>query len=201
MYSVIPIWLAIAFVAVGLYALAWSADRFVGGAEAVSRARLGIADRAYRHRGGNLAARACIRHCLCPSRTERTDARQHNRLKLLQLACGCRNERGDIAIQGRFAACLHARPARHVPPYAFHRDLWIQPQKPTLIRHNLPSMRDHLACCIPCLYGSSYPAYMTVSLAVHPILVHMPSMHSSHRHRASCILSRPSSAAHLISLS
>ena len=41
MYSDIPIWLAIAFVAVGLYVLAWSADRFVGGAEAVSRA-LGV---------------------------------------------------------------------------------------------------------------------------------------------------------------
>ena len=41
MYSDIPIWLALAFVAVGLYVLAWSADRFVGGAEAVSRA-LGV---------------------------------------------------------------------------------------------------------------------------------------------------------------
>ena len=47
------------------------------------------------------------------------------RLKLLQLACGCRNERGDIAIQGRFAACLYARPARYGPSDAFHRDLWI----------------------------------------------------------------------------
>ena len=37
MYSDIPIWLALAFVAVGLYVLTWSADRFVGGAEAVSR--------------------------------------------------------------------------------------------------------------------------------------------------------------------
>ena len=41
MYSDIPIWLALAFLAVGLYVLAWSADRFVGGAEAVSRA-LGV---------------------------------------------------------------------------------------------------------------------------------------------------------------
>jgi len=41
MYPDIPIWLALAFVAVGLYVLAWSADRFVGGAEAVSRA-LGV---------------------------------------------------------------------------------------------------------------------------------------------------------------
>ncbi|MBQ5794688.1 MAG: hypothetical protein IIW14_01705, partial [Kiritimatiellae bacterium] len=30
-------WLAVAFVAVGLYALTWSADRFVGGAESVAR--------------------------------------------------------------------------------------------------------------------------------------------------------------------
>ena len=41
MYPAIPIWLAVAFVAVGLYALAWSADRFVGGAESVART-LGI---------------------------------------------------------------------------------------------------------------------------------------------------------------
>jgi cation:H+ antiporter len=41
MYPAIPIWLAVAFVAVGLYALAWSADRFVGGAESVARS-LGI---------------------------------------------------------------------------------------------------------------------------------------------------------------
>ena len=41
MYPIIPIWLAITFVAFGLYVLAWSADRFVGGAEAVSRA-LGV---------------------------------------------------------------------------------------------------------------------------------------------------------------
>ena len=41
MYPDIPLWLALAFVAVGLYVLAWSADRFVGGAEAVSRA-LGV---------------------------------------------------------------------------------------------------------------------------------------------------------------
>ena len=36
MYPAIPIWLAVAFVAVGLYALAWSADRFIEGAEAVA---------------------------------------------------------------------------------------------------------------------------------------------------------------------
>ena len=41
MYSEIPIGLALAFVAVGLYVLAWSADRFVEGAEAVARA-LGV---------------------------------------------------------------------------------------------------------------------------------------------------------------
>ena len=41
MYSDIPIGLALTFVAVGLYGLAWSADRFVEGAEAVSRA-LGV---------------------------------------------------------------------------------------------------------------------------------------------------------------
>ena len=41
MYSDIPIWLALAFVVAGLYVLAWSADRFVGGAEAVSCA-LGV---------------------------------------------------------------------------------------------------------------------------------------------------------------
>ena len=41
MYSEIPIWLSLAFVAIGLYILAWSADRFVGGAEAVTRA-LGV---------------------------------------------------------------------------------------------------------------------------------------------------------------
>ena len=41
MYPDIPLWLALAFVAVGLCVLAWSADRFVGGAEAVSRA-LGV---------------------------------------------------------------------------------------------------------------------------------------------------------------
>lgn len=35
MYTAIPAWLALAFVAIGLYALAWSADRFVEGAEAV----------------------------------------------------------------------------------------------------------------------------------------------------------------------
>ena len=38
MYLDIPIWLALAFVGIGLYVLAWSAGRFVGGAEAVSRA-------------------------------------------------------------------------------------------------------------------------------------------------------------------
>ncbi len=37
MYPEIPIALALAFVAVGLYVLAWSADRFVEGAEAVAR--------------------------------------------------------------------------------------------------------------------------------------------------------------------
>ena len=41
MYPIIPIWLAIAFVVFGLCALSWSADRFVEGAEAVSRA-LGV---------------------------------------------------------------------------------------------------------------------------------------------------------------
>ena len=41
MYFEIPIWLALAFVAIGLYVLSWSADRFVGGAEAVARA-LGV---------------------------------------------------------------------------------------------------------------------------------------------------------------
>lgn len=41
MYPAIPIYLAVAFVAVGLYVLAWSADRFVKGAEAVARA-LGV---------------------------------------------------------------------------------------------------------------------------------------------------------------
>ena len=41
MYSDIPICLALAFVSVGLYVLAWSADRFVEGAEAVARA-LGV---------------------------------------------------------------------------------------------------------------------------------------------------------------
>ena len=41
MYPAIPIYLAVAFVAVGLYVLAWSADRFVEGAEAVARA-LGV---------------------------------------------------------------------------------------------------------------------------------------------------------------
>ena len=41
MYFEIPIWLALAFVAIGLYALAWSADRFVEGAETVTRA-LGV---------------------------------------------------------------------------------------------------------------------------------------------------------------
>lgn len=39
MYPAIPIYLAVAFVAVGLYALAWSADRFVGGAESVARSK------------------------------------------------------------------------------------------------------------------------------------------------------------------
>ena len=37
MYPEIPIGLALAFVAVGLCVLAWSADRFVEGAEAVAR--------------------------------------------------------------------------------------------------------------------------------------------------------------------
>ena len=41
MYPAIPIYLAVAFVAVGLYVLAWSADRFVGGAESVARS-LGV---------------------------------------------------------------------------------------------------------------------------------------------------------------
>ena len=41
MYPEIPIGLALAFVAVGLYVLAWSADRFVEGAEVVARA-LGV---------------------------------------------------------------------------------------------------------------------------------------------------------------
>lgn len=41
MYLEIPIWLALGFVAIGLYVLAWSADRFIGGAEAVARA-LGV---------------------------------------------------------------------------------------------------------------------------------------------------------------
>ena len=41
MYPEIPIGLALAFVAGGLYVLAWSADRFVEGAEAVARA-LGV---------------------------------------------------------------------------------------------------------------------------------------------------------------
>ena len=41
MYPDIPIAPALAFVAVGLYVLAWSADRFVEGAEAVARA-LGV---------------------------------------------------------------------------------------------------------------------------------------------------------------
>ena len=41
MYPAIPIYLAVAFVAAGLYVLAWSADRFVGGAESVARS-LGI---------------------------------------------------------------------------------------------------------------------------------------------------------------
>ncbi len=41
MYPAIPIYFAVAFVAVGLYVLAWSADRFVEGAEAVARA-LGV---------------------------------------------------------------------------------------------------------------------------------------------------------------
>ena len=41
MYPDIPIGLALAFVAVGLYVLTWSADRFVEGAEAVARA-LGV---------------------------------------------------------------------------------------------------------------------------------------------------------------
>ena len=38
MYPDIPIVLALAFVAAGLYVLAWSADRFVEGADAVARA-------------------------------------------------------------------------------------------------------------------------------------------------------------------
>ena len=38
MYFEIPIWLAPAFVAIGLYVLAWSADRFIGGADAAARA-------------------------------------------------------------------------------------------------------------------------------------------------------------------
>lgn len=37
MYPAVPLWLAVAFVAAGLYVLAWSADRFVEGAEAVAR--------------------------------------------------------------------------------------------------------------------------------------------------------------------
>ena len=41
MYPEIPIGLALAFVAGGLYVLAWSADRFVEGAEVVARA-LGV---------------------------------------------------------------------------------------------------------------------------------------------------------------
>ena len=41
MYSDIPAGLALAFVIIGLWVLAWSADRFVGGAEAISRA-LGV---------------------------------------------------------------------------------------------------------------------------------------------------------------
>ena len=125
--------------------------------------RLGIADRAYRHRGGNFTARACIRHCLCPSRTERTDARQHNRLKLLQLACGCWSKWCDITIQGRFAACLYSRPACYGASDTFHRDFWIQSQEPTLIRHHHPSLRNHLACHIPCLSDSSYPTRNVIS--------------------------------------
>ena len=38
MYPDIPIVLALAFVAAGLHVLAWSADRFVEGADAVARA-------------------------------------------------------------------------------------------------------------------------------------------------------------------
>ena len=300
MYSDIPIWLALAFVAVGLYVLAWSADRFVGGAEAVSRA-LGVSPfivgmvivgfgtsapelavsalsgmaghpnlslgNAYDSNIFNIAAilgvavlispitvrpvisfaavpmllvasvASCMFACLgggfsrmdgllclalfgvllpayCyidrkgksnvgvggiafPSSADEAtscrhpclalvggltllvasshilvwgavglarsfgvsaDARQHNRLKLLQLACSCRNKRGDIAIQGRFAACLHARPARHGPPHAFHRHFWIQHQESSLIRYYLPSLRNHLACRIPCLSDSPRPA-------------------------------------------
>ena len=41
MYPEIPIGLALAFVVIGLYVLAWSADRFVEGAEVVARA-LGV---------------------------------------------------------------------------------------------------------------------------------------------------------------
>jgi len=43
MYPDIPIALALAFVAVGLYVLAWSADRFVEGADAVARS-LGVSE-------------------------------------------------------------------------------------------------------------------------------------------------------------
>lgn len=38
MYPNIPLWVALLFVAVGLWTLAWSANRFVDGAEAVARA-------------------------------------------------------------------------------------------------------------------------------------------------------------------
>ena len=41
MYPEISIWLAVAFIAVGLCALTWSADRFIEGAEAVARS-LGV---------------------------------------------------------------------------------------------------------------------------------------------------------------
>lgn len=41
MYSTIPIWLALLFIAGGLWALAWSSDAFVDGAAAVAR-KLGI---------------------------------------------------------------------------------------------------------------------------------------------------------------
>lgn len=120
--------------------------------------RLGIADRADSRCCGNFAARACIRHCLCPPRTERADSRQHNRLELLQRACRRRDERSDIAIQGCFAACFYAGFACNGAPNAFCRDLWIQFQAPSFSRHHHPSLRDHLARGIPRLSDSSHLA-------------------------------------------
>ena len=37
MYPSVPLWVALLFVAIGLWVLTWSADKFVDGAEAVAR--------------------------------------------------------------------------------------------------------------------------------------------------------------------